>query len=150
MLVRSPSLTSHKWRKLVSSGRLVCRCHDVFHWCYLSFVLLRFRLHAFVEAAALRSIVLRCAVAPIATFFFLMFIWRCPFFRVFFVPLLPLPLCMETSTPYNISFRMVFSYLVPTGRMFDIRLWENSIKIQLYQIKYSWRRTDNRRGWVVG
>ena len=27
----SPSLlTSHKWRELVSSGRLVCRCHGVF------------------------------------------------------------------------------------------------------------------------
>ena len=30
VLVRSPLLTSHKWRELVSSGRLVCRCHDVF------------------------------------------------------------------------------------------------------------------------
>ena len=30
------------------------------------FVLLRFRLYAFVEAAALRSIVFRCAGAPIA------------------------------------------------------------------------------------
>ena len=30
-----------------------------FLWCYLSFVLLRFCLHDFVEAAALRSIVLR-------------------------------------------------------------------------------------------
>ena len=67
MLVRSPLLTSHKWRELVSSGRLVCRCHDVFLWCYLCFVLLRFRLYAFVEAAALRSIVLRYAGAPIAT-----------------------------------------------------------------------------------
>ena len=26
-------LTSHKWRELVVSGRLVCRCHDVFIWC---------------------------------------------------------------------------------------------------------------------
>ena len=31
------------------------------------FVLLRFRLYAFVEAAALRSVVLRYAGAPIAT-----------------------------------------------------------------------------------
>ena len=97
VLVRSPLLTSHKWRELISSGRLVCRCHDVFLWCYLCFVLLRFCLHAFVEAAALRSIVLRYADAPIATrvsfFFFLLFIWRCRFFRVFFVPL-PFSLCM--------------------------------------------------------
>ena len=59
---------SHKWRELVPSGRLVCRCHDVSLWCcYACFVLLRFRLSAFVEAAALRSIVLRYASAPIAT-----------------------------------------------------------------------------------
>ena len=66
MLVRSPLLTNHKWRELVSSGRLVCRCHHVFLWCYVCFFLLRFRLYAFVEAAALRSIVLRHAGAPIA------------------------------------------------------------------------------------
>ena len=52
-------------------GRLICRRHDVFLWCYVCFVLVLlcfvFRLHAFVEAAALRSIVLRCAGAPIAT-----------------------------------------------------------------------------------
>ena len=49
------------------SGRLVFGCHDVFLWCYVGFVLLRFRPYAFVEAAALRSIVLRYAGAPIAT-----------------------------------------------------------------------------------
>ena len=61
VLVRSPLLSSHKLCELVSSGRLVCRWHDVFLWCYLCFLLLRFRLYAFVEAAALRSIVLRYA-----------------------------------------------------------------------------------------
>ena len=64
---------SHKWRKLVPSGRLVCRCYDVFLWCYVCFVLLRFRLYAFVEAAALRSTVLRYGGAPIATRFFFFF-----------------------------------------------------------------------------
>ena len=64
---RSPLLTIPKWHELISSGHLVCRCHDVFLWCYLCFVLLRSRLYAFVEAAALRSIVLRYAGAPIAT-----------------------------------------------------------------------------------
>ena len=57
VLVRSPLLTSRKWRELVSSARLVCRCHGVF----------------LVEAAALCSIALRHAGAPIAThvsFFF--------------------------------------------------------------------------------
>ena len=67
MLVRSPLLTTHKWRELVPSGRFVCRCRGVFLWCYVCFVLLRFRLYAFVEAAALRSIVLRYAGVPIAT-----------------------------------------------------------------------------------
>ena len=76
VLVRSPLLTSHKWREFVSSGRLVCRCQDVFLWFYLCFVLLLFRLHAFVEAAALRSIVLRYAGALIAT--------RVPFFFIYF------------------------------------------------------------------
>ena len=33
VLVRWPLLTSHKWRKLVSSGHLVCSCHVVFVWC---------------------------------------------------------------------------------------------------------------------
>ena len=120
MLVRSPLLTSHKWRELVPSGRLVCRCHDVFLWCYVCFVLLRFRLYAFVEAAALRSIVLRYAGAPIATCFF-GFFWRRHFFRVFFVPF-PLSLCME-STSYVLSFRMVFFYLVATGWIFDISIY---------------------------
>ena len=78
VLVRSALLTSHKWRELVSSGRLVGRCHDVFLWWHGCFVSLRFRLYAFVEAAALRLIVLRYAGAPIATrvsFFFSPFVY---------------------------------------------------------------------------
>ena len=42
-----------------TSGRFVCRCHVGFLWSYVCFVLLRFRLYAFVKAAALRSTVLR-------------------------------------------------------------------------------------------
>ena len=47
---------SHKWRELVSSGRLVCRYHDVFLWCYLcfyfaSFSFGSFSFDAFVEVA---------------------------------------------------------------------------------------------------
>ena len=33
---------SHKWHELVSSGRFFCRCHDVFLWCYVCFVLFCF------------------------------------------------------------------------------------------------------------
>ena len=73
-MVRSLLLTSHKWREFGSSRGLVCRCHDVFLWRYVCFVLLRFRLYAFVEAAALRSIALRYTGASIATrVFFLSF-----------------------------------------------------------------------------
>ena len=84
-----------------------------------------------MKAAALRSIVLRYAGAPIATrgvyAFLLLFNWRCSFFRVFFVPF-PHSLCME-STSYVFSFRMVFFYLVTTGWIFDIisLLCKNSI-----------------------
>ena len=52
---------------------------------------LRFHLYAFFEAAALPSIALRYAGAPIATRV------PCRFFRVFFVPL-PLSLCCMEST----------------------------------------------------
>ena len=82
VLVRSLLLTSHKWRELVSSGRLVCICHGVFSlvlrlFCFASF----YRLYAFVVATALRSIVLRYEGVPIATrvSFFSFF----PFFCLF-------------------------------------------------------------------
>ena len=66
-MVRSPLLTSsHKWRELVSSGRLVCRCHGAFSGVTFVFILLRFRLYAFVEAAALRSIAIRYVGASVA------------------------------------------------------------------------------------
>ena len=99
----------------------------------VTFVLLCFvfRLYAFVEAAALRSIVLRCAGPPIATrvsfFFPFIYLEMSPFpsIFVFFVPF-PLSLCME-STSYVLSFRMVFCYLVTTGWIFDISLCENLI-----------------------
>ena len=142
MLVRSPLLTSHKWRELVSCGHLVCRCHGVFslalRWfCFASFFsfflfFLFFRPYAFVEAAALRSIVLRYAGVPIATcvsffyFFLFLFIWRCRFFRVFFFVPFPLSLCME-STSYVLPSGWCFFYLVTTGWIFYIGLCESLI-----------------------
>ena len=96
-----------------------------FPWCYGCFVLLRFRLYAFVEAAALRSIVLRYAGAPIATRVSFSFFGDVAFSEYFFVPFL-LSLCME-STSYVLSFRMVFFFLVTTGWIFDINFCENSI-----------------------
>ena len=107
VLVRSPLLTSHKWREPVSPGRLV----------------------AFIEAAALRSTVLRYTGAPIVTrasFFFRFvylevslfpkyFLYHCCFLFVWRVR------CTSAF------FWMVFSYLVTAGWIFDISSWENSI-----------------------
>ena len=89
------------------------------------FVMLCFRLYALVEAAALRSIVLRYAGAPIATrvsfFLFSFYLFGdVAFSEYFFVPF-PLSLInsMESAS-YVLSFRMVFFYLVTTGWIFDI------------------------------
>ena len=130
MLVCSPLLTSHKWREPLSSGRLVCRCHDVFLWCYLCFILLRFRLYAFVEAAALRSIVLRYAGAPIATrvsfVFFLLFNWRDAALSEYFLyhcRFLFVRRVRRTFFPSGWSF----STFVTTGWIFYFSLCESSI-----------------------
>ena len=78
-----------------------------------------FRPYAFVESAALRSIVLRYAGVPIATrtyvflsfyFFLFLFIWRLRFVRVFLYHFHFLFLCME-STSCVLSFRMVLDFL---------------------------------------
>ena len=87
--------------------------------------MLRFRLYAFVEAAALRPIVLRYASAPIATRVSFPFLGDVAFFESFVVPF-PLSLCME-STSYVLSFMSVFFYLVTTSWIFDVTLCENSI-----------------------
>ena len=111
VLVRSPLLTSHKWRELESSERLVCRYHGFF-FSGVTFVLFCFvfRLYDFVEAAALRSIVLRYAGVPIAThthvflfFFPYFFLLGDVAFSEYFFRFL-----FEESTSYVLSFRMVF------------------------------------------
>ena len=85
---------------LVSSSRLVCRCHDVFLWCYVCFVLLRFRPYASVEVAALRSIALRYAGAPIAA-------------RDFFSPFVYLEMSLFPSIFCTISaFSLYGKYVV--------------------------------------
>ena len=104
-------------------------------------VLLRFRLFAFVEAATLRSIVLRYAGVPIAThvsfpFLFFCFFLDVAFFEFLFVPF-PLYVCMK-STSYVSSFQVVFFYLVATGWMLDISFCGNSIKNSKYQIGAVW------------
>ena len=107
-----------------------------FLWCYVCFVLLCFvsRLYAFVEAAALRSIVLRYAGVPIATrvSFFSFFSFFCLFGMslfpsTFFVPF-PLSLCMDYRVRRTFfPSGWCFFYLVTTGWIFDISLYENSI-----------------------
>ena len=97
------------------------------------FVLLRFRLYAFVEAAALRSIVLRYAGVPIATRFLFCFP-SCSFGDqmlffpgIYFVPF-PLSLCMDYRVRRTFfSSGWCFFYLVTTGWIFLISLLcENS------------------------
>ena len=83
------------------------------------FVLFRFRLYTFIEAAALRSIVLRYAGTPTATRVFSLFLFvslEVSLFPSSFVSL-PFSLCMK-STSYVFPFRMVFFYLVATGWTF--------------------------------
>ena len=125
MLVRLPLLTSHKWRELVPSGRLVCRYHYVFLWYYVCFVLLRFRLHVFVEAAGLRVIALRYAGAPIATRVYFSFFGDNAFSEYFLYHFRFLFVYREYVV--RSFFRMVFFYLVTTAWIFDISLYENSI-----------------------
>ena len=73
-------LTSHKWRELVSSGRLIADATTSSLVLLRLFCFASIRLYAFVEAAALRSIVLRYTNTPIATcasfFFPSLFCWR--------------------------------------------------------------------------
>ena len=90
-----------------------------FLWCHVCFVLLRF-LYAFVEAAALRSVVLRYAGVTIATRVSLFGDVACSeyFFRFLFVSRV-----RGTFFPSG----WCFFYLVTTGWIFDISLCENSI-----------------------
>ena len=104
-------LTSHKWRELVSSGRLVCRCHEVFLWCYVYLVLLRFCLYAFVEAAALRSIVLRCAGAPIATRVY----FSLSFFPFVYLEMSLFPSIFCTIAAFSLNGEYVVRSFLPNG-----------------------------------
>ena len=128
MLVRSPLLTSHKWRELVPSWRWACRCHGVFLWRYLFLFCFVFVFLAFIEAAALCSFVVRYASLPIVarvSFFFPFCLFGVSLFPIFFGGGGHCRLLLYTS--YVFSFRMVFFYLVTTGWIFDISLVEISI-----------------------
>ena len=63
--------------------------------------------------------------------FFLLFLWRCRFFRVFLLPL-PFYRCMK-STPYVLSFRVVFFYLVASEPVQPIYV-SPSCKYHLYRV----------------
>ena len=106
-----------------------------------------FRRYAFVEAVALRSIVLRYAGIPLATrvSFFSFFFFFCLFGDVafseyfLFVPF-PLSLCSINSMDYRVRRTFFpsgwcFFYLVTTtGWIFYISLCENSINQPINQI----------------
>ena len=132
VLVRSPLLTSHKWCELGPSGRLVCRCHDVFLWCYVCFVLLCFASF-FVFMLSLKprpffqsSFDMQAPRLPHVLLFF----WRWCFFRVFLYHFRFLFVWTISTSYVRSSFRMVFFYLVTTTSwIFDISLLcENSVK----------------------
>ena len=122
----------------MSPVRFVCRCHGVFLWCYVYFVLLRFRLYAFVQAATFRSIVLRYAGAPIASrvsffyFFYFSVFGDVPFsvfwgggvegFSISVFSLYGGEYVVRSFLPDGVLF-----YLT-TGWIFDISLRENSIQ----------------------
>ena len=115
--------------------RSYMRCHDVFLWFYVWFVLLRFRLYAVVEAATLRSIVLRYAGAPIATrvsFFLFPFLYlETSLFPSIFCTIDVFSLYGEYAVRSFLPD--VFFYLVTTGWIFDIiSLCENSINHVMY------------------
>ena len=93
-----------KWRELVSSRRLVYRCHGAFLWCYVCFVLLRFRRYAFIEAVVLRSNVVRYAGASIGTH------TRVSFF---------FPFVYLEMSPFSEYFCTIIWRLVPVRRMFS-------------------------------
>ena len=85
-----------------------------------------------------------CRPPDSRTCFFLfsfLIIWRCRFFRVFFVPL-PFSLCME-STSHVFPFRIVFFYLVATSWIFDISLCENSINHSINRAIQSSRASES-------
>ena len=95
------------------------------------FFLLHFRVYDFVEAVALRSIVLRYAGTPIATCVSVFLFPFCLFGDVafsgyYFVPF-PLFSLHGKYVLYVLSFQMVFLYFVTTGWIFDISLCDNSI-----------------------
>ena len=119
--------------KLASSGAIlyppgvfwVCRCRVVSLWRSVCFVLFRFRLFAFTEAAVLRSIVLRYACAPTATrsylttnclcpllfCFFFVFLGGITFFRVFYTIIHCRCFLFVWRGRCTFSFRVVFLYL---------------------------------------
>ena len=119
----------------------------------VTFVLFRFRIFAFIEAAALCSIVLRYACAPTVTrsyltsacvlfrFIYLFFVsLEISLFPSTFVPL-PYSLCME-STSYVFLFRMIF---LPCGHGLDFchLMWDFSQSMN--RIDHILRR-ERRRG----
>ena len=91
-----------------------------------------FRLYAFVEPAAHRSIVLRYAGVSIATHVSFFFFFSCLF--VYLEMSLFPSICFRFLFVWTIEYAVrsflpdgVFFYLVTTGWIFDISLCENSI-----------------------
>ena len=141
VLVRSPELISHTWRELVSSRRVSC--------CFS----LALRLFSKKNLNAARPSEHSPVVSlPLSVLFrlpyvssFFLFLWRCRFCRVFFVPL-PFSLCLKKNlNASRPSFSFLFANLVTTGWIFDISLCGNSIN-QFNSIHRSIRKLLDTNG----
>ena len=128
------------WRELVSSGRFICRCHGVFIWSYVYFVLLRFRLYAFVEATALsfnRPSIRRRSDSHMCFFFFFLVVYlEMSLFPSIFCTISAFSLYRRVRRTFFLS-GWCFFYFVTTGWIFYISLCENSINQNQCRLMYS-------------
>ena len=121
-------LASHKWRELVSSGRLVCRCHDVFLWCYVCFCFASFSSLCFLRGSrgfSFNRPPSICRRPDSHTCFFVSYL-EMSLFPSIFCTIAAFPLnAFEWSvrrTFFPSECWMVFFYLVTTGWIFDTSL----------------------------
>ena len=134
MRVRSPWSISHKWRNLVSSGRMSCCFSLVLYLFCFVFIFVRshgplFNRSLFFDMHALRQphVVTYQVITVCALFFLFLFLIFFVYLKISFFPsglvLLPFSLCMENSS-YVFPSQMVFFYLVTMGFFFLHHMWD--------------------------
>ena len=135
-VVRSPLLTSHKWREHVSYGRLVCR---LMPWCFFSGVIRLFSFASFFYPILCfrwscgpsfnRPSIWRCADSHNTCFFFSSFFLSL-FPSIFFCTISAFTLHGE-YTSYVLSFRMVF--FLPCDHGLDF--WHHHHQLITWELK---------------